>query len=439
MKLEYLYIHGYKNLDSFEVYFDKDVSLLALAGKNGSGKSNVLEAIARIFSTVYAYEEMPDFTFDIGYAIHGDLVTITNKSSALVIVKNDKVIPWTKRRSVLPITLFLYYAGETERFKSISDKAIDKDFDKSVKNGAAPSYKAISYLSVNDFGLSMLVNRCFNLDVSNTINNILGIEAISKKCAIHLKRPIWGKRGTADNFWNAKGYIEEILNFLKANGACRITSREAAIITLPDCEYIRDDLLGPEGLFKSLKILQQAGILDHIEIDVIKEGVTFDCNELSEGEKQLANFISIVSFTRSYSALFLMDEFDSYLHPSWQRVFAGLVYQQDIAGQIVFTTHSPLTLSQMKNNNVFLLNNGKIFESGLDPYNRNVSEIMEELMDVPLRPEHIMNMLNNFNKYIATKNIAAAKKIRQDLSVLLSADDPFFITADLSIARIERQ
>ena len=438
MKLEYLYIDGYKNLNAFEVYFEKDVSLLALAGKNGSGKSNVLEAIARIFACVMATEAIPDFIFIIKYIIRGDEVSIENKTGALKITNNDKIVPGTKWRSVLPLTLFLYYAGETERFKNMSESTVDRMFDRSVKDGAAPSYKSISYLSMNDFGLSLLINRCFNLDVSKTFKSILGIEAISNKCVIRLKRPSWGKRGTAEDFWNAKGYIEETVRLLAANGACQVVNQDIVNITLPDCEKLRDDLLGPEGLYKSLKILMQAGVLERVDIDVIKDGETFECNELSEGEKQLANLLSIVNFTRDYSALFLLDEFDSYLHPSWQRSFAELMYKQDITGQIIFTTHSSLTLSQMKNNNVFLLSNGKIYESGLDPYNRDVSEIMEELMDTPLRPEHITNMLNSFNKHIATKNIAGAKKILDELSGLLSADDPFFITADLSIARIER-
>lgn len=49
MKISGLKISGYKNLKNLEMDFEKDASLIALIGENGSGKSNVLEALAIIF------------------------------------------------------------------------------------------------------------------------------------------------------------------------------------------------------------------------------------------------------------------------------------------------------------------------------------------------------------------------------------------------------
>lgn len=439
MKIEHLYIDGYKNLFGFEVYFESRTSLLALAGKNGSGKSNALEAVAKIFAFIMTEGEVPGFTFSIQYSIHGDTVVVENITNSLKISKNGKAVSKSQQHSIIPLTLFLYYAGETERLRSLSDKTVDKVFDRCIKSGETPSYKSISYLSVNDFGLSLMVTRCYGLSKSKVLEDILGIESIAKRCKLHFIRPSWGKRGAPENFWNAQGYVKEIIELLTHVGVCEVINSDEFIISLPDCEALRDDLSGPEGLFKDLKILSQAGVLSKVEIDVIKDGASFDCNELSEGEKQLGNLLMIIDFTREYSALFLLDEFDSYLHPSWQRIFAELIHNESIAGQIIFTTHSPLTLSQMKSNNVFLLRSGKIYESSIDPFNRDVSEIMEELMDVSLRPENILDLINDFNKHIATKNLSAAKQTRGELAGLLSVDDPFFITADISIARIDRR
>ena len=439
MKIEYLYIDGYKNLSGFQVYIEKDTTLLAIAGRNGSGKSNVMEAIAEIFTSVMNGGDEPKFTFALQYSIHGDEVMISNQSGTLVIAKDGKPVSKSRQRLLMPLTLFLYYAGETERLKNISDNAMDKAFGKSIKGTVMPSYKSISYLSVKDFGLSMMVNRCFSHNISRTLEETLSIEGISKECTIILKRPQWRKRGTPDNFWNAKGYVAEVLELLKTNGEYRIISSEKAIIYLPDCEALRNEFSGPEWLYKSLKILMQADILDHIEIDVIKNGQSFDCHELSEGEKQLGNLLSVLNFTKEYNALFLLDEFDSHLHPSWQRDFSALVNEENITGQVLFTTHSSLTLGQMRNNSVFLMNDGQIFESSIDTYNRDASEIMEELMEVSLRPRHIEVLIAGFNKSIAQKNPDAAKQFRKELAQQLGKDDPFFITADLSITRIEHR
>lgn len=440
MKIEYLSIDKYKNLSSFRIDFEKNLNLIALAGKNGSGKSNILEVIAHIFSFIMTDTKELGFTFELHYKIRGDSICISNNSGELKILKNNKLLPKTQHRSIIPITVFLYYAGETERLKKLAIESIDKTFNKCIKNGENPSYKAISYLSINDFGLSLMAISCFyssNVDILKTLEETLGITNISKECKLYLKRPSWGKSGKQDNYWNAKGYIKELLDILDHNSSYKIVSNDNIILTLSECSKIQDHFSGPEGLFKALKILSQAEILDYIKIDVTKDSIIFDCNELSEGEKQLGNLLSILNFTRDYSALFLLNEFDSYLHPTWQRHFAELVSLKNITGQVLFTTHSPFTLSQMKRHNVFLLKNGTIYESSVDTYNRNASEIMEELMDISLRPKHIEELISNFNKAIAQKNILTAKQLKEQLHEYLSDEDPFFITADLSIARID--
>lgn len=53
MKLDYIYLDSYKNLKDFEVAFNEGSSVNALIGNNGSGKSNVLEALATAFCCRY--------------------------------------------------------------------------------------------------------------------------------------------------------------------------------------------------------------------------------------------------------------------------------------------------------------------------------------------------------------------------------------------------
>lgn len=69
MKLEYLAIDGYKNLKNLEIHFQKQSSTTAidfLIGRNGSGKSSVLEAIGLIFTRIMQ-NETPGFAFDLKY------------------------------------------------------------------------------------------------------------------------------------------------------------------------------------------------------------------------------------------------------------------------------------------------------------------------------------------------------------------------------------
>ena len=57
MKLKKLYIDGFKNLNNFSLDFTNREAITILIGNNGSGKSNVIEAISAIFADLYNYQK----------------------------------------------------------------------------------------------------------------------------------------------------------------------------------------------------------------------------------------------------------------------------------------------------------------------------------------------------------------------------------------------
>ena len=63
MKLEYLYVDGYKGLKELSIYFKEQsspVSIDFLTSRNGSGKSSVIEALGLIFTRIMQ-DELPGF------------------------------------------------------------------------------------------------------------------------------------------------------------------------------------------------------------------------------------------------------------------------------------------------------------------------------------------------------------------------------------------
>ena len=69
MKLEYLYIDGYKGLKRLKLQFKEQTGVVPvdfLIGCNGSGKSSVLEALGLIFTRIMQ-NELPGFIFELKY------------------------------------------------------------------------------------------------------------------------------------------------------------------------------------------------------------------------------------------------------------------------------------------------------------------------------------------------------------------------------------
>jgi len=63
---------GYKNFKNTTIEFESESNYCTFIGLNGSGKSNLLEAISKIFRSLYLIEdtsERLDFDFEIDYQI----------------------------------------------------------------------------------------------------------------------------------------------------------------------------------------------------------------------------------------------------------------------------------------------------------------------------------------------------------------------------------
>ncbi|MBL4781253.1 MAG: AAA family ATPase [Porticoccaceae bacterium] len=79
MRVDWLYLKDYKNLKEFEVDFDVSSERQVVVGRNGVGKSNVLEALAWIFRDL-DLEEDSGFEYKIRYKCNGAYLKIETKS-----------------------------------------------------------------------------------------------------------------------------------------------------------------------------------------------------------------------------------------------------------------------------------------------------------------------------------------------------------------------
>ncbi|NUF31730.1 AAA family ATPase, partial [Acinetobacter oleivorans] len=77
MRLDYLKIgsakdsptHQFKNLKDVCIDFDQKEWITVVIGWNGTGKSNVLEALAVIFGDLLDLKKIPQFAYEIIYKI----------------------------------------------------------------------------------------------------------------------------------------------------------------------------------------------------------------------------------------------------------------------------------------------------------------------------------------------------------------------------------
>lgn len=416
----------------------EDTSVSAIIGNNGSGKSNILEALTQIFSAVYNGKSV-DFRYKICYSIYDDNFEISNLAG-VQFLKNGKKLGKQDRRSSLPRGIFLYYCGETDRLRRLALDCVDKAFENALKKEGEVATKYISYVGLREFTAAVLANAKYENSTFEKVCDLIGIQGIRGPVEFQLTRPSWSKKAplTEDSFWNAQGSVATLLHKLKDSGELVKLDNDHALIRVDRISDISLDSENPFDLFVRFELLIQAGILSDITFTIIKNGKPLSPDMLSEGEKQLAQFLCLLEATKEYRALFLLDEFDSFLHPNWQRRFAEIISEIHITGQILFTTHSPLTLGKMKKESIRILKDGTVYEPAADIFNRDITEVLEEIMEVGKRPVEVEDAIKRFQNFAVHGEKESANEVIKELKTLLTEDDPYWVTVSHMMARLER-
>lgn len=98
MKLEYLYLDGYKGLKKLSIHFEEQKAPAAvnfLIGPNGAGKSRVLEAVGMIFTRIMQ-GETPGFDFEIHYRMTDGTIVRVKPQKEKSEVRNRLVVQTEK-------------------------------------------------------------------------------------------------------------------------------------------------------------------------------------------------------------------------------------------------------------------------------------------------------------------------------------------------------
>lgn len=448
MRLRKIRIGKYKNLKDFECEFGES-NISAFIGDNGSGKSNLLEAIVNAFSltknrtmlnnssgTIEA--ELDDCMIE--YELGEETYTLYCDCEKSHIVHGAEKLTKKEIEEALPSNIIVYYAGETQRLEFITEDTLDRKYDSILKgttDDSFPGFKFMDYFSTKDLDLLFLTATVYRGDYLKVLLDLLGCVGIGQPQMLTFKNPK-GKSGRADIYWGARGFVKSFLDEIKKT-VIKTKDLGDKYIMVPENVTLMSETSEDEGeFFAKLKALRNAGYLSHVHLYFEnREGGIFEYTDLSEGEKQLSLVFLLTAFTAQKDCLYIFDEFDAYLHLNWQRRFAKLLNDVNVNGHVLFTTHSPATISKMQKEDVFIFKEGKVYQTLSDTYNRSLDEIMEEQLHVSLRPLEYTELVKVFRNAVMHGDKEKAAGILDEIKMLVGDDDPFLITARIVMRRME--
>src|SRR6266498_5728097 len=133
MRLDRVYIDGFKNLKSVEIDFDESRLTTVVIGQNGTGKSNLIEAITDVFRFVDLNRGKPGFRYEIDYRIGHNNVRLTNREGNPSVIVNGEELsrPAFERRQndIFPDLVFGYYSGGSRRLEKLFDSHQRRYYD----------------------------------------------------------------------------------------------------------------------------------------------------------------------------------------------------------------------------------------------------------------------------------------------------------------------
>lgn len=492
MQINSLYIYDYKLLKDFNITFSKDVSILI--GINGSGKSSILECVAQIFSDAYL-QEKSKFGFKLEYELRLEEIleqTSTtsefkidyikveifakNKDEKLlykVYTGNDVLVKETdiekkfgSLEKILPSNIVIYYSGLADIMKKIC-LPHDEKLSVNFREGNTNLHRPFFYFEPPLFNLMLITLLSYEYgDIPQFLSDRAKIQGV-QSIQINLKKPTWGK-GKINEWWGAKGEVKTFLDYLdsigspliietgntgKSNGNVVIEAwqNEALIITIIGQEKlfeIREHFVEERTLFKILNTLLIDGFQPEVKFSFVQEDNSnhHSFNVLSEGEQQAIIIRGLIELVNNENTLFLFDEPDTYLHPSWQRNFIESI--NDLSknaeysnSQFLITTHSPQLLSNADpaNCDVQIMEDGEIVKVTPKYYGRDISTILYEMMGVERRNKKVAKLLSVLFNTIEDEDLENSKIEYEKLIEILGEDDPAMVRAKSQLDYLQEE
>lgn len=376
MKLNKLTIHSYKNLDG-TYSFENNNGYIALIGLNGSGKSNLLEAISIVFDKLInnTGSDIP-FDYEVEYDLNGH--TYASRKNE---VKKDGII--CKAGEIeYPSSLIACYSGEDLR---LWHNAFEQYHMGYFNDAVRHIYSSPTFLYVNKYcwEIALIALICSsNANVKTYLQEVLRISSPldveldfvldeAKKDAFKTHAALkWFNRITQD------GYNAINLNTI-ATTDIYISGKQ--VEEIEKAKYI----------FNFLYLLSQPKkneknkidkLIEEIKIVASINGNKINFHDLSEGEKKFILVECITQVLGSRDSLVLLDEPDAHTHIAMKKNLLKLV--SEFEGQTVMTTHSPMFLNKQwegyEETNIFYMHDGVV--DNTEPL-RHLAELTDNAID----------------------------------------------------------
>ena len=373
-----------ENDDYIENFFGDNINVTAIVGKNGSGKSSVLESIKKINETYNGKRYILLSNSDRGFHSYSNINSL---------ISNKKVSTLSQINLLSTGILDDKNIKENINLLTLSGNHIDTLFliknskyfyVKKSPNIFIPKY-IVAYYKDNDFIEKL--EECYKFNTirfifhewekheKNEFNNFSDkLKSELDICNPHIKNIILHKYKMISNI------EDKVINALKVVKKYKISSKELLYMR-PESTIIYIDIpINNKEDIEALEIFHNLydekndllptnkEYLPIFDLDLLDSRTNSTYSSISDGERSFTRML-IESFrdkgaghinnVRLHNLINLYDEVENFMHPNWQKkYFNTLITYFKITKKpihLIFTTHSPFLLSDIPKQNIIFL------------------------------------------------------------------------------------
>ena len=406
MRIDQLWVEAFKNLRDIKVRFDRESPYTVLVGENGSGKSNLLEALAMIFRNL-DLDEVAPFSYELRYRCRDYDVEVTAKENRYprfrVRTVGGSDYEALSRRKFMsadadgrplyrPTFVFGYYSGPSDRLASIFERHQERYYGAIIREPSARSVANVDASALRRLFYAQTLHGQFALiaffmepedseDDREFLREYLQIDGL-ESVLFALNRPGWSREGGDPRFWGAVGEVQEFLDRLYEEAMLPLRMDRRTSVELASNRAIENLYLflpGAKGLsrvyrsyanqyafFTALESMHLSKLLAEVRTRVRMApsagGGKMTYRDLSEGEQQLLLVLGLLKFTATEETLFLLDEPDTHLNPVWSTQYLSFLHRfirQRESCHIVMSSHDPLVFAGLTKEQVLVFRRGQ--------------------------------------------------------------------------------
>ncbi len=422
MKINKIYIENYRCFEKLDISLNEHMTLLV--GKNGAGKSTVLDAIAVAVST---------FLMGIDGAISR---SIRKEDAKYNFYEMDNIVD---AQHQFPVVITAHgtcgESTELEWTRTLNSA-----------NGKTTHVNAVQLISFAKEVQSRIMDGDPNLIL-----------------------PLISYYGTGRLYAQKKEK--------KESDSLQMFNRQVGYLDCMAAESNEKMMLGwfEKMTMKSLQQQQKTGIVEKsLQLKVVEEAICscfkaisgytsadlffdldthrimieytekgngakrkFALNEMSDGYKNTLSMIGDIAYRMAVlnpqlgeqvlmqtPGIVLIDEIDLHLHPQWQQMILMDLQRIFPSIQFIVTSHAPAVIHSVEKEHIRILDKEEVFAPNAQTYGRDTNSILREVMQVSERPEEVSKKFKSFYEAVDTACLEKAETLLNEISALVGEDDP---------------